>query len=127
MRKFLKPVPPAIRPLRPCRSDYIAAFAHPPRVAVDTIVRIEKHDPNHPGWFSGSTPGGTVGYFPTAWFELNEVGQEAIALRDYNARELTVQHGTPVGLIETVSNWARCMKKNGEIGWLPVSVAPPAG
>lgn len=127
MRKFLRPESPAVGPLAPCRSDYTAAFATAPKVEVDTRVRFEKHDPNHPGWFTGSTTGGTVGYFPVVWFEVNEAGGEATALRDYDARELTVRSHTQVGIIEVVSSWARCMTENGEIGWLPVSVAPAQG
>lgn len=124
MRKFLRPGPAATAELLPCRTAYEAAFANPPRVAVDETVQYFGADPKHPGWFKGQTKAGCEGYFPIAWFEVNEATGEATAQRDYDAHELTVEAGARVGVIESEPGWVRVMTEGGEIGWVPVETAP---
>lgn len=126
MRKFLRAAPPATSTPAACRADYPAAFANPPRVSIDTVVQFEHHDTRHPGWFKGRTADGTEGFFPARWFEINASRREATARRDYDARELTVRAGDEVGVIEIEGGWARVMTTDGEIGWLPATVAPAA-
>ncbi len=126
MRKFLRAAPPATAHLGACRADYTAAFADPPKVGAEEIVQLIEHDPNHPGWFKGRTSADKVGYFPAAWFTITSGESTAMALRDYDAHELTVKAGDPVGIVEIESSWARVMKPSGEMGWVPVEAAPPA-
>ena len=125
MRKLLRAAPPATAPLAACRAGYDAAFANPPKVAAGEVVQLIEKDPNHPGWFKGRTATGESGYFPVAWFAI--AGSDATAMRDYDARELTVRVGDLVGIVEIESSWARVMKPSGEVGWVPAEVAPAQG
>ena len=122
MRKFLAIGPPATTEPSPCLTAHQKSFDVAPAVQQGV-----EDDAKNPGWFKGTTSTGVVGYFPRVWFDVNEAKGQAIAQRDYDASELTVSAGEPVGAIETESGWARVMTQDGEIGWIPNThvSAPP--
>lgn len=119
MRKFLGVGSPATSTPSPCLAAHQKSFDVVPLVQLGDAVTWVEDDSQHPGWFKGTTSDGVVGYFPRTWFEVDEAKGQAVALRDYDASELTVSAGQPVGVIETESGWARVMTLDGEIGWVP--------
>ncbi|WP_221032868.1 GNAT family N-acetyltransferase [Actomonas aquatica] len=126
MRKRLSVGPPATGPAVAVISEHEASFAVTPVVAAEENVTVRRFDENNPGWFSGSDPRGVPGYFPAAWFQIDEIQHRASALRDYAAVELNVGVGDLVHVISTVNNWHLVVTADGlHEGWIPGDCLPP--
>lgn len=119
MRKILRPKPPATSLVLPCRSGHQPSFENAPQVMAEATAVWIEDDTKNPGWFKGKTAEGTEGYFPRAWFHVDEDSGHATALRDYDASELAVAPGEPIGVIETESGWSRVVNATQKIGWVP--------
>ena len=125
MRKRLSVGPPATGPAVAVLSNYEACFVVTPVVAAEEYVSLRQFDEKNPGWFSGSDARGVPGYFPAAWFQLDELQHRAKALRDYSATELNVNEGDLVHVIETVSSWHLVVTADGLYeGWIPADTLP---
>ncbi|GAB5559084.1 MAG: hypothetical protein SynsKO_07310 [Synoicihabitans sp.] len=121
MRKILRPEPPATSALSPCLSSHKCSFEQAPKVTAEEWVIYRESDAKNPGWFKGVTDAGIEGYFPLSWFELDTNASRATALRDYDARELTVEAGELLAVIERESGWVRVLNASEEIGWVPAA------
>lgn len=124
MRKVLRPEPPATQPFAPCRAAHPRSFEVAPTVVAEEEVTFLEFGPNNPGWFKGMSRQKTEGYFPSAWFSIDQTTQKATAQRDYDAIELTVASGDLVAVIEMEADWVRVMDQNSQIGWIPTNCAP---
>lgn len=124
MRKILRPGPPATSVTTACRKDHKRSFESVPRVAAEETVTWQEDDAKNPGWFKDCSTEGTKGYFPRAWFSVDENSRQAVALRDYDASELSVSGGDLVGIIEIESGWVRVMSADRQVGWIPTACAP---
>lgn len=116
MRKFL-----AVTAPKPCRADHRHSFAVAPKVRAEDEVTWIEADSKNPGWFKGSTRAGVEGFFPTAWFAVDRSTGQAIAQRDYDAAELTVEKGELLGTIEPESGWVRVKNTATQLGWVPAA------
>ena len=47
-------------------------------------------------------------------------------MRDYNSRELEVQEGEIVSIMEVVSGWAWVLNEGNEKGWVPIGCLAPS-
>lgn len=124
MRKFLEFSPDQASS---CRQPHTASFAHAPSATAGTSVAFVAADPNYPGWFKGVAADGTEGFFPAAWFQIDPSTRNALAQRDYDARELTVQLGVALHPIEVESGWVRVHAAGGGIGWIPATCLSTSG
>jgi hypothetical protein len=104
-------------------SPHTRSFATAPRVAANEAVRLIRHDERSPGWFYGVTPQGAEGYFPTSWFQLDEDGGQATALRDYDAVELTIDAGVEIDCLDEAAGWLLVRTVDGREGWIPSECA----
>jgi uncharacterized protein YgiM (DUF1202 family) len=95
------------------------SFDEAPKVQAGEVVRFLWEDEKNPGWFFGETFGGTEGFFPNRWFEVRLEAQEATALRDYNAMELTVDKGEIVEAIDEAAGWLLVKTADHRTGWIP--------
>ncbi|MCF3651026.1 GNAT family N-acetyltransferase [Synoicihabitans lomoniglobus] len=125
MTKRLRVGAPTTGPDLAVIEAHAASFAVTPHVEAESVVTLRRHDPDNPGWFSGNDAGGVPGYFPTAWFEIDESTQQATAQRDYDAAELDVVVGDQVHVAETIGNWCLVVTHNGlHEGWIPAACLP---
>ena len=118
MRKILRAGPPATGPENRCIHPHTPSFKKSPRVAAEERVSFQRHDNDNPGWFKGIDPRGISGYFPTAWFEIDASTHNAIAQRDYDAAELSVQIQDPIYELESIGPWSRVLDQSGKYGWI---------
>jgi hypothetical protein len=68
-------------------------------------------------WIWCIAPDASEGWVHETFLEIQS--DEAIALRDYTAQELTVQVGEYVEDIECVGSWRCCQNAKRRIGWIP--------
>jgi SH3-like domain-containing protein len=76
-------------------------------------------DPEFPGWRWCTGADGRSGWVPEQF--LRRDGQNAVMLRDYTARELTVRAGAEVVCEQAIAGWAWVTDADGRTGWLPES------
>ncbi len=81
-------------------------------------LRIDREDPEHPGWWHAAAADGRSGWVPDSYARVR--GAEGSALVDYTARELAAVAGDTVGVILELYGWAWCEAADGRTGWLPV-------
>jgi hypothetical protein len=95
------------------------SFAIAPHVEEGSVVHVIRDDEQSPGWFYGAAADGTEGYFPAAWFRRDSSGAQAIALRDYDAAELTIEANVAIDCIAEVAGWLLVQTDDGLQGWIP--------
>ena len=61
---------------------------------------------------------------PLVVLQMNE--EDAVLVRDYDARELTVTAGDDVEVHEEIGGWLRVSAVDGRTGWVPAHCVTPA-
>ncbi|AJC46966.1 SH3 domain-containing protein [Xanthomonas sacchari] len=99
-------------------SDYRAAYPHPIRIAAGERVALGVRDEEWPAfvWITGTA--GSAGWAPLAWLQPTGDGH-AVAMRDYDARELDAAQGDTVVLHHEYGDWWWAERADGTQGWLP--------
>ncbi|WP_254460200.1 SH3 domain-containing protein [Xanthomonas sacchari] len=99
-------------------SDYRAAYPHPIRIATGERVVLGVRDEEWPAfvWITGAA--GSAGWAPLTWLQPTGDGH-AVALRDYDARELDAAQGDTVVLHHEYGDWWWAERADGTQGWLP--------
>lgn len=72
------------------------------------------------GWLWCRTSSGVQGWVPKPYLEPTSESGQFQFLRDYNARELTIDEGQEVIVMEEASEWAWVRTTLGEEGWIPL-------
>lgn len=99
-------------------ASHTPSFAANPKAQKGDAVIFERFDPENPAWFYGCDPSGTEGYFPVGWFDLCEEDRSAVALRAYDAHELSIAVGASIEPEEEYGDWILA-NSGGERGWIP--------
>ena len=100
--------------------DHKSEF-HVPLVAKKgEIVEGQEKETEWEGWLFCRNGSGIHGWVPKSYLEsISESGRFQF-LRDYNARELTVDQGQEVIVLDEESSWAWVRTFLGEEGWIPI-------
>ena len=69
---------------------------------------------------SAEAPGPAAAFGADGAAPQPDAGRVALALRDYDARELTVAAGVRLEAFEEAGGWLWCRTKEGEYGWVPM-------
>lgn len=69
----------------------------------------------------GTDQAGRAGWVPDAFLEMTGA-HEAVALRDYDATEVTAGKGDLLDVVEEAGGWYLCQTASGHSGWLPGDV-----
>jgi SH3-like domain-containing protein len=97
---------------------YRAQYPNPIAVHQGDRVRVGKPDSENPAWRWCTGPDGREGWTPESFMRVN--GEAGDMLRDYSARELTVEAGSEVSVHETQADWAWVTGPDGRSGWVPI-------
>lgn len=89
-----------------------------PKVEEGGHVRFIEIDPENEAWFKGESQEGIEGYFPIEWFDFSESDDRPVAMRNYDAMELTVDSGSECEVLERVGGWCLVHCGDGK-GWIP--------
>jgi hypothetical protein len=103
--------------------DYSAQYPDPIAARAGDRLGVGADDPEFPGWWWCTGPDGRAGWVPEQL--LRREGQEAVLLRDYPARELSVRAGADVTVHEVISGWVWVTDPDGREGWLPQAWVAP--
>ncbi len=84
---------------------------------VMSVTKPELWDDHHP-WLWCVTASGKEGWMPESFVEVNR--EQGIALRDYNAIELTVKIGDDLIIFDEVGGWYWVQNTRHKYGWVPI-------
>jgi hypothetical protein len=98
-------------------ADHAATYSDPIILRRGDAVEIGKCDDEWPGWIWCTNVQGKSGWVPEAFLRM-EHGR-AFAAGDYDARELNVQVGDRLTVLEEESGWLLCRSETGSVGWVP--------
>jgi SH3-like domain-containing protein len=99
------------------RIDYVAQYPNPIRGRTGQSVTVVRRDSEYPEWVWCIGPDGREGWVPLIVLQINE--EDAVLVRDYDARELSVNAGDDVEVHEEIGGWMRVSSADGHTGWIP--------
>ena len=98
------------------RVAYSAQYRDPVRGDVGQFLTIVQRDDEYPDWVWCIGPDGREGWVPLQFLRID--GNRAALLRGYDARELSVNAGDEVAVLEEIGGWARVTATDGRTGWV---------
>lgn len=99
------------------RTAYTTQYPDPICFEAGAEIRVERGDPDFPGWYWCRVPSGKEGWVHQSF--LTATTGTVTALHAYTAKELTVTAGERGTLIRVLDGWAFVLLENGEEGWIP--------
>jgi hypothetical protein len=99
------------------RRDYTTQHVDPISFRIDETIQVSHRDDEWPEYLWATDPRGRSGWVHQGFLDADN-GQ-ALATRDYDARELDALAGDRVRMIEEAGGWWWCENSNGATGWLP--------
>ena len=99
--------------------DYESAYPEPLSERKGAKLTVHQRESEWPGWVWCIAASGPAGWVPKAWVQSHDDGSRTL-LRDYTARELTVESGQVVTASFTESGWAWVTNATGDSGWVPL-------
>lgn len=97
---------------------YRSAYPDPLTARKGERLRLEWRESEWPGWVWGQTQAGGEGWVPESWLVVRKTS--GFLLRDYTARELTVEAGTVLTAEWEESGWIWATDGDGGTGWVPL-------
>ncbi len=100
--------------------NHTSEFQTPLIAVKGEIVEGEKRETEYKGWLWCRNNAGVNAWVPETYLEkVSEPGQFQF-LKDYNSRELTIDEGQEVIVLDEDSEWAWVRTTLGEEGWIPL-------
>lgn len=104
--------------------SHAASHSDPISLEPGDRVAVGRRSEEWPAFMWCAGPDGREGWVPDT--VLSPAGPHlATAVRTYEARELTVEAGEQVEVVEAVGGWSWCLTDGGSSGWLPDDVLGP--
>ena len=98
---------------------YTVQYPDPIVLEIGDLVVLGSRDLDFPGWiWATASVGGKSGWVPEEFLTIE--GTVGRSLRDYSARELSVNEGNHVTVLQELLGWALTETAEGKRGWLPV-------
>jgi hypothetical protein len=98
-------------------SDYQAAYPDPLVITAGEELTIAVKESEWRGWLWCTNQSGDSRWVPEAY--VRRQGNVCIALRDYDAAELSVRAGEELVGDREESGWIWCTNRAGQSGWVP--------
>ena len=85
------------------------------------VLEGEKRKSEWEGWLWCKNSVGVFGWIPEAYLKSLPEERTYVATRDYDAKELAVDFGQEVMILEEESSWAWVKTIQGNEGWVPLA------
>ncbi len=99
-------------------ASYVSSAPEPVRFREGEAVCVGRHDQQWTSYVWGADQAGRAGWVPEEYLQTSGPA-EAIALRDYDATELTVARGERLEVLDEAGGWLLCRTAAGLTGWVP--------
>jgi hypothetical protein len=104
---------------------HVTSASDPVRFRTGDTLGVGHHDQQWTAYVWCTDPAGHAGWVPDAYIEMTGA-HEGTALRDYDARELTVSKKEFLDVLDEAGGWFLCRNSTGHVGWVPGDVVEPA-
>ncbi len=104
-------------------ADYESAYPDPLVIHAGEELAVDDRPTEWDGWLWCTAHSGKEGWVPEAYVERN--GDTCLALRHYDATELTVHTGEELVAGEEAGGWLWCTNRLGQSGWVPADHLEP--
>jgi hypothetical protein len=105
-------------------SDYEVIDRNPLSLIQGQVIRLGAPDPEWSGWIWVTADDGRGSHVPEDICQSAGEGV-AVILRDFQARDLSVQSGDEVASLSEINGWHWCRREDGTEGWLPAYLLRP--
>ena len=105
-----------IRSHRPESSDFLSA-------CTGDELSFERKETTYSGWIWCTGQRGAQAWVPEAYVSIE--GTRCFMTRDYSSRELELEVGDKVELLEIESGWAWVLDSSNVNGWIPMERLEP--
>jgi hypothetical protein len=99
-------------------SSYVSAGRPPVHISQGDVVTVGLHDQQWTSYVWGADQHGHGGWIPEEYLRMTGP-REAVALRDYDASELTAARDERLEVLDEAGGWLRCRSAAGVVGWVP--------
>jgi hypothetical protein len=97
-----------------------ATYTDPIELATGDELTLGRRDSEYPGWiWAACVRTCKSGWIPETLVQVKD--DVPVARRDYSGRELTVQPGDILTIIDTLFGWHWAQLKSGVVGWVPAN------
>ena len=97
-----------------------ATYADPIELLAGDELTLGRRDSEYPGWvWAACVRTGKSGWIPETLVQMKD--DLPVSRRTYSGRELSVQPGEVITIIDTLFGWHWAQLKTGVIGWLPAN------
>lgn len=97
--------------------NYETPYPEPFVIKKGDKLQTSIRDSEWEGWIWCLKADGKSAWVPEGYLQIQN--DDAIALQDYNAIELSVKIGDMLELVKSESGWYWCRDKDGYQGWVP--------
>ncbi|MBU2572472.1 MAG: CYTH domain-containing protein [Elusimicrobia bacterium] len=97
--------------------NYVSAYPNPIKIARGDRLAVRKKETEWPGWVFCVNAKGIAGWVPESCVKIR--ARAAIAVKSYDAAELTVTAGEQIQILGEECGWRRVRNKEGKEGWIP--------
>ncbi|MFW9769043.1 MAG: SH3 domain-containing protein [Candidatus Thorarchaeota archaeon] len=101
--------------------NHVNEFHVPLIAAKGEFVQGEKRETEYEGWLWCQNSAGVNAWVPETYLEKTSDPGKFQFLKDYNSRELTIDEGQEVIVLDEDSEWAWVRTTLGEEGWIPLA------
>lgn len=113
-------LPQKLRVIEP----HITSDPDPVRFSPGDVLGVGHRDRQWLAYVWGTDQAGRAGWVPEAYLKMTG-DHEAVALRAYDATELTVAAGEVLDVLDETGGWYLCRAASGLSGWVPDTVVEP--
>jgi len=113
-------LPKRVRVIEP----HITSDPNPVRFRAGDVLGVGHRDQQWTSYVWCTDQAGRAGWVPDSYFRMTGP-HEAVALRDYDATELTVARGDVLDVLDEAGGWYLCRSALGVSGWVPGDVVEP--
>jgi uncharacterized protein YgiM (DUF1202 family) len=106
------------------RESHVSSPQSPVKFIAGDILGVGHRDRQWTTYVWVTDQSGHAGWVPDTYLEMTSA-HEAVAIRDYDATELTIVKGECVDVLEEAGGWVHCRNASGVDGWVPSSKIEP--
>ena len=100
--------------------SHVSSPQSPVKFVVDDILGVGHRDKQWTTYVWVTDQSSHAGWVPDTYLEMTSE-HEAVAVRDYDATELTIVKNEIVEVLEEVGGWVHCRSSSGIDGWVPAN------
>lgn len=110
-------LPPKVRVIESRPRDHVVTI----HISPGDVVGVGHRNQQYPEFLWCASEDGHQGWVAESYLEMTSE-TEAVAIKEYDAAQLTVVAGEVLDVLDRLGNFILCRNRSGAQGWVPVRV-----